>query len=518
MGRITLVESRKTSSDPWANIATDIAYQPMSRIVQALWAGNGLSNWNTYTNDYELDLSGVYDGQTPLIEKTHTRTDNLNLTNIWDNVNTANNMSFWANSENMLQNADGPWGAKTFYYDAVGNRTYENTTVSGVTVEDHFQYPSSSNRLDAVVRDGTTTLRTFSYDGAGNILTDTRSGVAYTYTYNNADRLKTVSSSSNLLATYTYNGFDQRITRVITNSGSANGTINTVQDIWGNVIAEVNASGDTVREYIWLPETEIAPTRQGRAQVDRPIAVITAVNTTSQATLYVHVDHLNRPVSMTNASKASVWDAIWTPWGAPYSIIGSETLDARFPGQWFQLEAGLNYNWHRHYDPTTGRYTQPDPLGFVDGPSVYAYVKNVPQGSVDPEGLRSYGPQRPLGPPDIDVPNYIPQLPFLWPLAPPIPETPSTSNGGNSDRTIEWPDPRKRKWVCSARADCNDNIPGNCPDDPNKRFAFGYGEAPDQGTARNIAKSSATHRLQCQPKHVSCKCVGPRGERYSGGC
>ncbi|MEQ1713050.1 MAG: RHS repeat-associated core domain-containing protein, partial [Hyphomicrobium sp.] len=43
-----------------------------------------------------------------------------------------------------------------------------------------------------------------------------------------------------------------------------------------------------------------------------------------------------------------------------------ETLNARFPGQWFQVESGLHYNWHRHYDPTIGRYTQPDPLVFVD--------------------------------------------------------------------------------------------------------------------------------------------------------
>ena len=33
-------------------------------------------------------------------------------------------------------------------------------------------------------------------------------------------------------------------------------------------------------------------------------------------------------------------------------------LDASFPGQWFQLEAGLAYNWHRHYDATLGQYTQ----------------------------------------------------------------------------------------------------------------------------------------------------------------
>jgi RHS repeat-associated protein len=123
-----------------------------------------------------------------------------------------------------------------------------------------------------------------------------------------------------------------------------------------------------------ISEAEIAPTRQSRTQVDRPIAVISGVNTASPATLFVHVDHLNRPTLMTNSTKANVWAAIWTPWGTPQSITGAETNDSRFPGQWFQLEAGLHYNWHRHYDPSLGRYTQPDPLGFVDGPSVYAYV------------------------------------------------------------------------------------------------------------------------------------------------
>ena len=127
-----------------------------------------------------------------------------------------------------------------------------------------------------------------------------------------------------------------------------------------------------MREYIYLPEAEIAPARQARAQVDRPIAVVDAVNTATPATLMVHVDHLNRPVRMTNAAKASVWDVIYTPWGSLHSATGAQTLNARFPGQWFQLESALHYNWHRHYDPSLGRYTQPDPLGFVDGPSVYA--------------------------------------------------------------------------------------------------------------------------------------------------
>jgi RHS repeat-associated protein len=410
LARITLVQSRKIATDPWSDIATGIVYQPMSRLVQSLFAGNGLSNWNTYTSDYELDLSGVYDGATKLIERTHTRTDKLNLTNIWDNVAAGNNQSFWASPSNRLQNADGPWGSKTYFYDGVGNRTFENTTVAGVTTSDNYTYPATSNRVQSVVRLAATT-RSLTYDGAGNIATDTRSGIPYAYTYNNANRLKTVTAQANLTGTYTYNGFEQLIARVVTNSGTANGTTFFVHDLWGNVIAELDATGTTVREYIYLPEAEIAPTRQARTQVDRPIAVISGVNTASPATLFVHVDHLNRPTMMTNAAKASVWAAIWTPWGTPQSITGAETNDARFPGQWFQLEAGLAYNWYRHYDPSLGRYTQPDPLGFVDGPSVYAYAKSKPLQFIDPEGLMGsgHGTSQSFNPNGNTTPEIYPQ-------------------------------------------------------------------------------------------------------------
>ncbi len=102
--------------------------------------------------------------------------------------------------------------------------------------------------------------------------------------------------------------------------------------------------------------------------------------------MYVHVDPLCRPVKMTANDKTPLWDASWTPWGTATSITGSESLNSRFPGQWYQLESGLNYNWHRHYDPTIGRYTQPDPLGFVDGSSLSDYVANQPAEFVDPSG------------------------------------------------------------------------------------------------------------------------------------
>ncbi len=116
------------------------------------------------------------------------------------------------------------------------------------------------------------------------------------------------------------------------------------------------------------------------------MAVVDGVNTATPQTWYVATDHLHRPIRMTNAAKAVMWSATWTPWGAPHAITGAAVLDARFPGQWFQIESSLHYNWHRHYDPTLGRYTQPDPLGFVDGQSVYGYAVGSPGMAVDPDG------------------------------------------------------------------------------------------------------------------------------------
>jgi YD repeat-containing protein len=120
---------------------------------------------------------------------------------------------------------------------------------------------------------GAQTVRAFTYDGAGNILTDNRAGATTTYTYSKRNRMETATSGA-LVWGYTYNGLEQLAVRNL-NVGGTDLT-HFAHDRFGNVIAESNGTGPagTLREHIWLPEAEIAPTFGSRAQVDRPLALV----------------------------------------------------------------------------------------------------------------------------------------------------------------------------------------------------------------------------------------------------
>ncbi|HIP83470.1 MAG TPA: hypothetical protein EYH19_07865 [Desulfocapsa sulfexigens] len=98
-------------------------------------------------------------------------------------------------------------------------------------------------------------------------------------------------------------------------------------------------------------------------------------------------DHLGTPQKIIAENGAVVWSARYDGFGG--AVVGVETVvnHLRFPGQYFDAETGLHYNWHRFYDPATGRYISADPIGLDGGINLYAYVQNDPVNFIDPEGL-----------------------------------------------------------------------------------------------------------------------------------
>jgi RHS repeat-associated protein len=105
------------------------------------------------------------------------------------------------------------------------------------------------------------------------------------------------------------------------------------------------------------------------------------------------------PQVMTDEGGVQVWRAVYDPFGeAAFDAAGNVELNVRLPGQYYDQETGLYYNYFRHYDPETGRYLTADPIGQIPPPRtapyklnhLYNYVGNNPLNGIDPLGLFEY--------------------------------------------------------------------------------------------------------------------------------
>jgi RHS repeat-associated protein len=52
-----------------------------------------------------------------------------------------------------------------------------------------------------------------------------------------------------------------------------------------------------------------------------------------------------------DATGTVVWKAAFLPFGKAQILTETISNNIRFPGQYFDAETGLHYNWNRYYDP-----------------------------------------------------------------------------------------------------------------------------------------------------------------------
>jgi len=141
----------------------------------------------------------------------------------------------------------------------------------------------------------------------------------------------------------------------------------------------------TSRDASFVNRRVVAGLSQGPSGVRGEAAVASV--------FYVHPDHLNTPRVLTNKQNRILWQ--WDnadPFGANMASEDPDTdyiyyrYPLRFPGQYFDNETRLHYNYYRDYDPQTGRYVQSDPIGLEGGINTYGYAGQDPLRKIDPDG------------------------------------------------------------------------------------------------------------------------------------
>jgi len=174
------------------------------------------------------------------------------------------------------------------------------------------------------------------------------------------------------IATYTYNAKGERITKTVGGS-----TTTYSYDERGHLINEHGPNGD--RDYVYVGDILVST-------VDTPAGSTAPPSTVS----YVTADDTGTPRAVTTSSGNVIWQNPYqgNAWGEQPASSSGYSLNVRSFGQYYDAETGLIYNGQRYVDPTSGRFTQPDPLGLAGGINPYVDVSNSPLNRVDPDGLR----------------------------------------------------------------------------------------------------------------------------------
>lgn len=347
-------------------VIEDMLYAPFGGLRSATY-GDGGEFTATYDLSYRLTALHDVRSSVDLRDVAYAWTLRDDLLSVTDNLTPALDEDYGYSSRQQVETAEGPWGELAWLYDGVGNRTEQSHDTGGGPVTDVYTYPGGSNRLQSIAL-GVGGSRGLTHDTMGNVTADSQSGQNYVYTYDAAGRMATVTLNSVLQAEYAYNFMGQQVRRELSASGDV---IHAIHNTKGQRIAEylfdpLTSTSSLIREYIWAGDLIVGLFEDGNLY-------------------FVRTDHIGRPSFATDDTGAKVWEASYRPFGEVEIATGTP-IALRFPGQWFQAESGLHQNWMRDYDPTTGRYLQADPLGLIDGSSVYGYALQNPGRWTDPTG------------------------------------------------------------------------------------------------------------------------------------
>jgi RHS repeat-associated protein len=306
-------------------------------------------------NTTGIDLDIAVDAMSNVVGLTERTSPSATLARTYT-VDGLNRLTAQKNGSSILEQ---------FTYDATGNRI--SRKVGATTTP--YAYPSGSHKLSSV---GGTTR---GYDASGN----TTSIGTQTFVFDDLGRMHDYKVGTSLIATYRVNARGERVLK--TNVVSPSSSEQFIYDEAGHLLGEYTHLGARIREYVWLDDTLVA----------------VLGNFGGSTYQLVETDHVGTPRAVINpATNAVVWR--WDlnpsgfgdhfPNGDPDGDGVQYTQNIRFPGQYYDSESGMDYNYFRDYEPSTGRYLESDPIGLKGGLNTYRYVYANPLIYSDPEGLQ----------------------------------------------------------------------------------------------------------------------------------
>ncbi|RUS67838.1 Putative deoxyribonuclease RhsC [Saezia sanguinis] len=263
------------------------------------------------------------------------------------------------------QNLQNKLPVEGYAYDAVHNRIGSSQQAGAWEYNANnqlMQYGSGSAQVS------------YTYTETGHIATATQAGQITTYHYDASDRLVSISKNGVEIASYQYDPFGRRISKTV--NGQTTYYLYTDEGL----IAEIDDQGNMLVAYGWQP---------GSMYGTAPLWQVNLSSNNLQTAEfhYLHTDHLGTVQMATNGNGEITWKAQSEAFGR--TLLNEQnqiTMNLRFPGQYFDQETGIHYNYFRDYSPQIGRYIQRDPIGLNAGVNVYSYVLNTPLKFYDPEG------------------------------------------------------------------------------------------------------------------------------------
>ena len=266
-----------------------------------------------------------------------------------------------------------PSPATSFYgYDDIGNAVASvfNSTTNIYTANNLNQYTS-------ILRPSAS-LREITHDADGNMMGDS----IFSFTYDAASRLKTVSSNGVLLVTNFYDAKSRRVKKV-----TSEATTTFFYDGWNLIeerVAYTNGTSSTIH-YYW--GKDLSGTLQGAGGVGGLLCI--AVDGAIYIPAYDNNGNITRYFDTEGNTVAQyTHDAF----GNTISKSGpfADFFSLRFSTKYFDVETGLYYYGYRFYDPTLMRWLSRDPIEEQGGENLYAFCDNMPVCAVDPSGLTKY--------------------------------------------------------------------------------------------------------------------------------